>query len=157
MSDVKNFNFGARHAPKPPDTPPEPDIPFTLEEGGPVYHMRGEIDHHRTSVLRLLFTRADARGDDKMATQRTTEMLETLFTPDTVDALLARLADPEDYFDEALFKELVEKVLEEAHTGGRPTTPPRTSSASRRRTGGKSTGSSSSKASTSGRSRSTAR
>jgi hypothetical protein len=156
VTDVKNFDFGARkHAPKSTKSQ-EPDIPFTLEEGGPVYHMRGEVNDKRVSVLRLLFARASDRGDDKAAAKHTTEMLECLFTPETVDALLARMVDPDDYFNDALFKELMEKAVE-VHAGGRPTTSSRTSSGSRRQTGRKSTASSSSKASTSGRSRSTAK
>lgn len=155
MSDVLNFDFGARkHAPKPKKAKPEPDIPFTLETGGPVYHMRAEIDHEQAGVLSTVFGRAKERGDREAVDEYTQRMLDMLFTEKTVDALLLRMADPDDHFSKDNFYELMERAVQE-HSGGRPTTSPRTSSRSRRQTGAKSTGSSSSKGSTSGRSRST--
>lgn len=156
MTDVKNFDFGARkHAPKSKKST-VPDKPFTLEKDGPVYHMRGDIDYKKASVMALLFTRAEDRGNAAAAVKHTQSMLEMLFTPETVDALLTRLVDPDDYFSQDLFDELIESCVAE-HSGGRPTRSSRTSSAPRRRTGAKSTVSSSSTASTSGRSRSTAK
>lgn len=153
---VKNFNFGARkHVPKPKPANEAERIPFTLEEGGPVYHMHGSIDENRYSAVSLLFSRAEAKEDGQGQIDHMVTMLEMLFTDETVTALLKRLADPGDYFNGDLLGELVEKATEE-HSGDRPTTSPRTSSGSRRPAGRKSTGSSSSKASTSGRSRSTA-
>lgn len=152
---VKNFNFGARkHAPKPKAAKDEPPIPFTLEDGGPVYHMQGAIDETRYSAMSLLFTRAESKQDAQSQVDYTLTMLDMLFTEETVTALLARVADPEDYFNGEMLGELVEKATEE-HSGARPTTSSRTSSGTRRPTGAKSTGRSSSKASTGGRSRST--
>ena len=152
---VKNFNFGARkHAPKPKAAKPAAPIPFTLEEGGPVYHMQGSIDENQVSAVSLLFGRAESRADGHAQIRHMVEMLDALFTGDTVTALLKRIADPEDYFTNEMLGELVEGAIEE-HSGGRPTTSPRTSSGTRRTTGRKSTASSSSRVKTSGRSRST--
>lgn len=155
MTAVKNFDFGARkHAPKATGKK-LPDIPFTLETDGPIYHMRGDVDPGQVSVLALLFARATERGDDKAIAEHTGRVLDAMFTPETVDALLLHLADPQHFFNEDMFMELVESFVSEQ--AARPTTSPRTSSRSRRPSGTKSTASSSSKGRTSGNSRSTAR
>lgn len=154
VNDVKIFQLGAgKHPPKPKNSKPVPDIPFRLEDDGPIYHMRAEIDATQVSVLGMMFTRAEQRGDVDTAGERTLAMLDKLFDAPTVDALLVRITDPDDPFDQAAFRELIEKVME--HHTARPTTSSQTSSGTRRRSGAKSTASSSSKASTSGRSRST--
>lgn len=127
---VKNFNFAARKqaAKKKPGAKARKDIPFTLEEGGPTYHLRGEIHDESLDAISASFVRAEVNEDKREAgrTQSVAlfKMINTLFLDETAQALWARIEDGKDSFGFDALGEVIEWGIEQ-HSG-RPTTSSRT-------------------------------
>lgn len=122
---VKNFGFAARAKAGAAKGRKKKDIPFTLENGGPTYYLRGEINDDGLAIISALFVRAQASNDVAEMNEGMFDTLETLFPKETAAALLQRIKDPDLAFGFKQLAEVVQWAIEE-HSGGRPTTSPRT-------------------------------
>lgn len=122
---VKNFGFAARAKAGAVKGRKKKDIPFTLEDGGPTYYLRGEINDDGLALISALFVRAQASNDVAEMNDGMFDTLETLFPKETAAALLQRIKDPDLAFGFKQLAEVVQWAIEE-HSGGRPTTSPRT-------------------------------